>query len=156
MVSRNRVFTDNQKDLLSSVLNRIIPPDGKLPGAGDLGLAAFLEGVIEGKARTNRLFNEGLAQIEIAAVIREPSGFQALSEEGKDSTLREVEESHPEFFDELVRQTYNGYYTNPSIFQLIDYPERLTQRTSGSLELLDESLLEQQQQRAPFWRKSQP
>ncbi len=154
MASRNRAFTDDQRDLLSNVLNRLIPPEGELPGAGDLGLAAFLEGVVEGEARKNRMFNEGLAQIEIAAVIREPSGFQALNDEGKDAALKEVEASHPEFFDELVRQTYNGYYTNPNIFQLIGYPERLAQGTSGSLDLLDESLLEQQRKREPFWRKS--
>ena len=154
MASRNRVFTDDQRDLLSNVLNRLIPPEGALPGAGDLGLAAFLEGVVEGEARKNRMFNEGLAQIEIAAVIREPSGFQALNDEGKDAALKEVEASHPEFFDELVRQPYNGYYPNPNIFQLSGYPERLAQGTSGSLDLLDESLLEQQRKRAPFWRKS--
>ena len=154
MASRNRVFTDHQRDLLSGVLNRIIPPEGQLPGAGDLGLVAFLEGVVESEAQFNRLFNDGLAQIEIAAGVREPSGFQALNDEGKDAALKEVEASHPEFFDELVRQTYNGYYTNPGIFQLIGYPERPPQGTSGSLELLDESLLEQQRQRAPFWRKS--
>ena len=154
MTARNRVFTELQKDLLSSVLNRLIPPEGQLPGAGDLGLAGFLEKVIEGQVQLNRLFNDGLAQIEIAAGIREPSGFQALNDDGKDAALKQVEASHPEFFDELVRQTYNGYYTNPSIFQLIGYSERPTQGTNGSLELLDESLLDQQRKRAPFWRRS--
>ena len=154
MTARNRVFTERQKDLLSSVLNRLIPPEGQLPGAGDLGLAGFLEKVIEGQVQLNRLFNDGLAPIEIAAGIREPSGFQALNDDGKDAALKQVEASHPEFFDELVRQTYNGYYTNPSIFQLIGYSERPTQGTNGTLELLDESLLEQQRQRAPFWRRS--
>ena len=154
MTARNRVFTDTQRDLLTSVLNRLIPPESQLPGAGDLGLVTFVEGVIEGEARLNRLFNGGLAQIEIAAGNRDPSGFQALTEDSKDATLKEVEASHPEFFDALVLQTYNGYYTNPSVFQLIGYAERPIKGTSGSLELLDESLLEQQKQRAPFWRRS--
>jgi hypothetical protein len=154
MTARNRVFTDLQRDLLTSVLNRIIPPEGQLPGAGDLGLVSFLEGVIEGEAQLNRLFNAGLAQIEIAAGNRDSSGFQALNDDGKDAALKEVEASHPEFFGALVLQTYNGYYTNPSVFQLIGYAEQPTQVTNGSLELLDESLLEQQKQRAPFWRRS--
>jgi len=154
MTARNRVFTDTQRDLLTSVLNCLIPPEGQLPGAGDLGLVTFVEGAIEGEARLNRLFNGGLAQIEIAAGNRDPSGFQALNDDGKDATLKEVEASHPEFFDALVLQTYNGYYTNPNVFQLIGYAKRPVQGTSGSLELLDESLLEQQKQRAPFWRRS--
>ena len=57
-------------------------------------------------------------------------------------------------YDKMYRKTYNGYYPNPTIFQVIGYPERLAQGTSGSLDLLDESLLEQQRQRAPFWRRS--
>ncbi len=154
MTARNRVFTDTQRDLLTSVLNCLIPPEGQLPGAGDLGLVTFVEGAIEGEARLNRLFNGGWAQIEMAAGNRDPSGFQALNDDGKDATLKEVEASHPEFFDALVLQTYNGYYTNPSVFQLIGYGERPTQVTNGSLELLDESLLEQQKQREPFWRRS--
>lgn len=154
MTAKNRVFTDLQRDLLSGVLNRLIPPEGQLPGAGDLGLAGFLEEVIDQQPQLSRLFNDGLAQIEIAAGIRERPGFQALSDDEKDAALKEVEASHPKFFDELVRQTYNGYYTNPSIFQQIGYSERPTQGTSGSLELLDESLLEQQRQRKPFWRRS--
>ncbi|MAM64826.1 MAG: hypothetical protein CL702_00395 [Chloroflexi bacterium] len=154
MTARNRVFTNLQRDLLTSVLNRLIPAEGQLPGAGDLGLVTFLETVIEGEAQLNRLFNAGLAQIEIAAGNRDSSGFQALTDAGKDAALKEVEASHPQFFDALVLQTYNGYYTNPSVFQLIGYGERPTQVTNGSLELLDESLLEQQKQRAPFWRRS--
>ena len=154
MTARNRVFTDLQRDLLSSVLNRLIPPEGQLPGAGDLGIAGFIEGVGEGEAHLNRSFKEGLAQIEIAAGVRQPSGFQALNDDDKDAALKDVEASHPGFFDELVRQTYNGYYTNPTVFQLIGYAEHPAGGTSGSLELLDESLLDQQRQRAPFWRRT--
>ena len=63
MTARNRVFTNLQRDLLTSVLNRLIPAEGQLPGAGDLGLVTFLETVIEGDAQLNRLFNAGMAQI---------------------------------------------------------------------------------------------
>ena len=97
MTARNRVFTNVQRDLLTSVLNRLIPPEGQLPGAGDLGLVTFLETVIEGESQLNRLFNAGLAQIEIAAGNRDSSGFQALTDVGKDAALKEVEASHPQF-----------------------------------------------------------
>lgn len=150
MATGNRVFTEAQRDLLAGVLNRIIPPEGPLPGAGDLGLADFIEGLVAAQPQLRRLFIDGLAQIEITAGRDGTAEFQALADDGKDAALREVEASKPEFFEALVRQTYNGYYTDASIFQELGYPESTPGGTPP--ELLDERLLEQQRQRAPFWR----
>ena len=152
MTTGNRVFTEAQRDLLAGVLNRIIPPEETLPGAGDLGLADFVEGVVATQPQLRRLFIDGLAQIEITAGRQGTAEFQALADESKDATLREVEASNPEFFEALVRQTYNGYYTDASVFQQLGYPEPKPGGTPP--ELLDESLLEQQWQRAPFWRRA--
>ena len=151
MATGNRVFTEAQRDLLAGVLNRIIPPEGTLPGAGDLGLADFIEGVVATQPQLRRLFINGLAQIGITAGRQGTTEFQALADESKDAALKEVEASNPEFFEALVRQTYNGYYTDASIFQQLGYPE--TKPVGSPPELLDESLLEQQRQRAPFWRR---
>ena len=38
MPLRDQVFTQAQRDLLASVLNRIVPPSPPIPGAGDLGV----------------------------------------------------------------------------------------------------------------------
>ena len=151
MATGNRVFTEAQRDLLAGVLNRIIPPEGTLPGAGDLGLAAFIEGVVVEQPQLRRLFINGLAQIEITAGRHGTAEFQALADDGKDAALREVEASKPEFFEALVKQAYNGYYTDATIFQQLGYPEPKPGGTPP--ELLDESLLEQQRQRAPFWSR---
>ena len=152
MAAGNRVFTEAQRELLTGVLNRIIPPEGPLPGAGDLGLADFIEGVVAAQPQLRRLFVDGLAQIEITVGRQGTAEFQALAGEAKDAALREVEASKPEFFEALVRQTYNGYYTDASIFQELGYPEPKPGGTPP--ELLDESLLEQQRQRSPFWRRA--
>jgi hypothetical protein len=151
MTTGRQIFTEAQRELLSAALNRIIPAEGQFPGAGDLGLAGFVEGVVAQSNQLRRLFNEGLAQLEITAVGREGKGFLELADAARDETLREVEAQHPQFFEALVRQCYNGYYTNPQIFELINY------RRLGPGEYaprpLEESLLELQRQRAPFWRQ---
>ena len=43
MSTVNEIFTQVQRDLLTAVLNRIVPADDRFPGAGDLGGAAFVE-----------------------------------------------------------------------------------------------------------------
>jgi len=153
MMRDNRVFTEAQRGLLTAALNRIIPPEGALPGAGDLGLVDFLGRVVDRDNRLRRLFNDGLAQIEIVAQRRQGKEFSRLSGTAMDATLQEVEASLPQFFDALVRQTYSGYYTNPEIFQLIGYSPPGPQPKGYQPELLDESLLEKQRQRSPFWRQ---
>jgi hypothetical protein len=146
-----KIFTEAQQGLLTAVLNRIIPAENKFPGAGDLGLADFVESVVAQSNKLRRLFIEGLAQVEISADVREGKEFLELTDAARDETLQEVEAQHPQFFEALVRQCYNGYYTSPQIFELIDY------RRLGPGEYiprpLEESLLELQRQRAPFWRQ---
>jgi hypothetical protein len=63
-----------------------------------------------------------------------------------------VEIRNSSFFDTLIRQCYNGYYTNPQVFQLIGYQRKLAHEYKH--QPLDESLLEPQRQRQPFWRQA--
>ena len=101
MANGNQIFTQAQRDLLTNVLNRIIPQEESLPGAGDLGLAGFVEEAVAQTPHLRRLFTDGLAQIEIDATRRGATGFDELSEHAKDGTLRELESSNPDFFEQL-------------------------------------------------------
>ena len=145
-----QVFSEEQLVLLTAVLNRIIPAEGDLPGAGDLGLSKFVASVAAGSPASVRLFNLGLRQIDIAS----PKGnsFIEISAQEQDTALKSVESSSPEFFQALVHQTYNGYYTHQQILEKIGYAPHAPQR-GEQLELLDERLLDKQRKRAPFWTK---
>ena len=153
MSTSRQVFSPAQRELLDAVLDRIIPPEGERPGAGTLGIGDFVEGVAVGEPGLTRLFVQGLATIEIAAAERGSGGFAALSSEVKDDVLRSVEASRSDFFDQLVLQTYNGYYTNLTVFESIGYNLPSVPVPGTKLELLDETLLEAQRQRPPFWTR---
>ncbi len=153
MSTSRQVFSPAQRQLLDSVLDRIIPPQDNRPGAGSLGIGDFVEGVAVGEPGLIRLFMQGLSAIEIAAAERGADGFAALSGEAKDDALRAVEVSHADFFDQLVLQVYNGYYTNLTVFESIGYDLPSAPAPGVRLELLDESLLEAQRQRPPFWTR---
>ena len=153
MTTGNRVltvFTESQRELLTAVLDRLIPAEGRMPGAGEVGVVEFVEGVAVKNLRLRRLFIEGLAHIEITAMQSGAGEFQDLADAAKDETLRQVEAAHSTFFQELVSQTYNGYYTNPQVFEIIDYS--IPNPEDYRPEPFDESLLKKQRQRAPFWR----
>ena len=153
MSASRQVFSPAQRELLDSVLDRIIPPQENRPGAGLLGVGGFVESVAAGEPGLTRLFMQGLAAIEIAAAERGPDGFAALSNQEKDAALRAVETSHANFFDQLVLQVYNGYYTNLTVFQSIGYTLPSIPAPGTKLELLDETLLEAQRERSPFWTR---
>ena len=145
-----RVFSEEQSVLLIAVLNRIIPADGDLPGAGDLGLSPFVASAAAGNPASVRLFTLGLRQVDIASP--KGSSFIDLSAQEQDTALKSVESSSPEFFQALVLQTYNGYYTHQQILEKIGYAPHAPQRGEQP-ELLDEKLLDKQRERAPFWTK---
>ncbi len=153
MSDAKQVFSPAQRSLLTGVINRLIPPKDKMPGAGKLGIAAFVEGAAATTASLTRLFNEGLAQIAVAAGQDSSAGFESLSDTAKDDLLRSIEAANPAFFEQLVLQTYNGYYTNPEVFELIGYEIPKPAPPGAHPELLDVSLLDQQRNREPFWKK---
>ena len=153
MSEAKQIFSPAQRSLLTGVINRIIPANGKLPGAGTLGIAAFIEDAAAATPSLTRLFNQGLAQIAVAAGQNSSQGFESLSDTAKDDLLRTIETADPVFFDQLVLQTYNGYYTNPEVFELIGYAAPKPAPPGAHPELLDVSLLDQQRDREPFWKK---
>ena len=153
MSTSRQVFSPAQRELLEAVLDRIIPPQEGRPGAGSLGIGDFVEGVAVGEPGLTRMFVHGLSAIEIAAAERGPDGFAALSDEAKDEALRVVEQSNANCFEQLVLQVYNGYYTNLTVFESIGYILPSVPSPGAKLDLLDETLLEAQRQRPPFWTR---
>ena len=153
MSASRQVFSPAQRQLLDAALDRIIPLQGQRPGAGALGVGDFVESAAAGEPGLTRLFVQGLAAIEIAAAGRGPDGFAALPADAQDAALRAVEASHAEFFDQLVLQVYNGYYTNLTVFEAIGYDLPSSPVAGAKIELLDETLLEAQRQRPPFWTR---
>ena len=110
-----------------------------------------MERAVSRETSLTRLFVDGLAQIDISASRQGSKQFTELASADQDATLQAVEAEFPNFFGTLVRQCYNGYYSNPEVFELIGYS--LPMPEDYQPKPFDESLLEPQRQRAPFWRQ---
>jgi hypothetical protein len=142
-----RVLDDRQRLLLRLVLNRVIPPHGDLPGAGDLQAGDSIERTLGESPRLRRVFLDVLTAIEISSA----SQFADLDAPAQTAALQRVEQSHPAF-EALVDHAYRAYYTLPKVQQALGW--RTPQPLGHTLPPFDPDLLVQQRARAPFWRRT--
>ncbi len=101
------MWSDTNRPVLDAILDELIPPseDGKIPGAGALGVAEFLP-----TARSYASDPTGSVQTILSAV---SGDFVALTRDEKIADLKRVEAAHGQAFETLVRLTYMGYYSRP-------------------------------------------
>lgn len=148
------VLSEEQKRLLVAVLDRIVPPNGALPGAGGLGVDAAIDRTLALTPKLRRLFLDGLAEIAVAAQRETGRELVALDAATQEAVLRAVEEAEPAFFAALVEHTYRGYYVRPEVHAAIGYTTRPPQPLGHELPAWREELLQLQLGRAPFWRRA--
>jgi hypothetical protein len=141
-----------QRALLKAVLNRIVPAGADLPGAGDLDVGERIEHTLAGSPRLSRLFLDGLREIEITAGVAPE--FVDLDAARQTGVLEEVEQHAPAFFVALVEHTYRGYYALAAVQRAVGFEPRPPQPLGHTLPPFDPALLDQQRQRAPFWRQT--
>ena len=145
-------LVDKQLARVTSILDRIVPSAGKRPGAGQLGVAEYLDRTVGASAELKKLFSRGLAQIEMTSHSRHSSEFADLSADQKDGVLSEVESAEPKFFEALVLQTYNGYYTDSGVLELLGLEARPPQPRGYEVEPGDLTLLENVKKRGKVYR----
>ncbi len=154
MSSEKRVLTDDQRELLTTVLDRIVPASDGLLGVVELGVGSFVEGDVAASPKKTRLFVGGLTQVQVTSRHDRSAAFQDLDGDAKDAVLRSVESAEPEFFDELVRLTYVGYYSNPKVVARLGLEARPPHPLGYELEQGDLSLLDNVTRRGPIYREA--
>ena len=134
-------FTQSQAELVTAILDRIIPANGSMPGAGRIAVD-FIDRTVGGSPVLKRSFAGGLSELEIYAQTAHGQDFINLSLEEQDTVLLRTENSQPEFFDSLVRQTYDGYYSNATVLEALGLEARPPQprgyqTNQGNLDMLE-------------------
>ena len=94
-------------DLLDLILDTLIPasPDGRLPSAGALGLAAIVR---EKTAGAREVIDAGLAMAD-------QRGFSKLGATERTAMLREIESAEPAFIPTVYTPTCIAYYEHPKV-----------------------------------------
>jgi hypothetical protein len=98
----------DRRDLLAVVLDALVPPGDGFPGAGAVALEHVLARA-SGSAALDALLSSGLEAIEAGPALA------TLGADEREQILRGIEQSRAEFFQALVRLTYEGYYAHPTV-----------------------------------------
>ena len=143
-----RILTPTELELLTLAQDELVPAFGGLPAAGTLGAALTVDGYLAERSQLRRPVLTALRAIEVAA------GEQSLADRNaaeRVAVLRQAEADAPQAFAELVRQTYNAYYTRPDVQATlgIDQPP---QPAGFELPAFDESRLARVRTMGKLWR----
>ncbi len=139
--------------LLVAVLDRIIPRSGVMPGAGEAGVATFVQRELARNTDLAGLFARGLERIGANSQCR-GAPFTELPDIAKDEVLGDIEATAPEFFSALIKHTYGGYYTDRKILGLLGDDGRPPQPSGHMIERGDLSLLEAVRKRGAIYRSA--
>jgi hypothetical protein len=134
---------------LTALLDTLLPGDGAdWPAAGAHGLAARTTALASGVPNGA----EALAAV-LAAL---PTAFDTFAQPQREDVLRRIEAEESARFVAVITATYNAYYTDPAIRDIIErmtgYPNRPPQPEGYDLDPFDESLLDAVKARGPIWR----
>jgi hypothetical protein len=138
------VLTPEQGRVLGAILNRIIPANDVMPGAGDAGVARFVDGV---------LVDAPHLRLRVIALLNEADArerFAGLPEAAQDARLRELARHRKDAFDTLLRAAYTGYYSEPRVLAAIG--RRPRPDGPGPTEPFDTSRLDAVRKRGPIYR----
>jgi hypothetical protein len=152
-----RRLSAQQEHALAPVLDEVIPPhdDGKLPGAGQLGVAHYVSRALGSTPDMEAVIVRGLTILERLAGARNPGGFGALARDERLGVLGEVLAEEPMFLGMLMFHTYVGYYRNPRVAALLGLGTRAPHPTGYPVPPSDlATLLEPVRRRGKVYRDS--
>ena len=110
-----KTLSESNSNILAVIIDLLIPEDGDLPSASKVNVVEHIDNTISHSPSLIRLFVECLRDMT-------NKGFIALKESEQVNLLKELESANKPFFTELIRHTYNGYYTNPLVIKFGEIP----------------------------------
>jgi hypothetical protein len=136
---------------MHAFLDVVIPPsrDGRMPGAGSLGLISDLADRIEADSRLGAPVRAGLEAVRDAALARNAGGLSELAPAARADTVRQVSVEHPQFMTGLTRHLYLAYYQHPRVLEGLGEPPRPPFPEGFEIEPTDDRLLEALRARYP-------
>jgi gluconate 2-dehydrogenase gamma chain len=100
----------------AAACERILPRDED-PGAGDLGVPAYVDRALKDNAQWGEQFRAGLHMLDEESLQRSRKPFHQTSAIGQDNILDDWQDGTPEqaeFFRLLMRLTLEGAFGDPS------------------------------------------
>ena len=109
---------------LRAMLSLVIPPEGRMPGAGDLDLWPALARGLSQDAAAFASLTAGLDAVRGAALARDPGGLAALAPAAALEVVQLVTAGHPALMPALASATSMAYYQQPAVLIALGEPAR--------------------------------
>ena len=146
-------ITETDRLVLSTAMDRIVPPIEGLGGAGELGLASQAEEIAHRIPRYHDSLVKILGALSLDPASRVAGGFLALEAEEQTHALAALELSMTDHFGKFVELIYAAYYSDPRVHQRIGWRTGALQPLGWDMQPFDPAILETASKRAPFWRR---
>ena len=135
----------------NAVLDELIPARGdSLPGAGSLGVGAYVESKLGDSAS---FVASALVALDALARDRGAAEFAELPPKERAPLVEEVDADHPGFVKCLLFHAYACYYRDPRVAEAIDLPPRPPHPLGYELEAGDLNLLDAVRGRGKLYRE---
>jgi len=140
------VLTPREGQLLTAVLNCLVPAEGTRPGAGDIGIATYIDDALVDAPHLRRPILDVLSAIHTADVYDRGSRAELEAE------LTRIEREQKASFDVLLQATYTGYYSHPQVLKAIGWEG--PREPDEPFEPFDVAALDEVRRRGPFYRSA--
>jgi hypothetical protein len=146
--------TDDQRRMLDTLLDVVIPPspDGRLPGAGTLGLAEHVAHTVERQPMLAPVLEYGLGAIAELAARRRPEGWAALSPAEQTAVFAEFAATDQFFQPAFLFLAYSGYYKHPRVVEALGLEPRAPHPKGYEMDADDLGLLDVVRRRGKMYR----
>lgn len=143
--------SDDLERGLACVLDTLLPPtpDGRVPGAGALGLGESLAA----KADLAEVIRVGLIGLDRLARERGASDFASVAPEQRAELLEALAATDPGFVPALVFHGYVAYYQHPQVVEALGLEARPPHPAGYPIEPWDQGLLEPVRGRTRLFRE---
>ena len=129
---------------MQAFLDVVIPPskDGKMPGAGSLGLATAVAAALEADPVLGPVVLAGLQAVREAALEHDPGGLAGLSPQAWVGVVEAQIQAHSWLMIGVARYLYPAYYQHPRVLEGLGEPPRPPFPEGYEVEATDPQLLE--------------
>jgi hypothetical protein len=147
-------MTDAHARTLAGILDQVIPPssDGRLPGAGTLGMAAHVAEAMRRAPEMELAVLPALDDAESTARERHGRAFTELSHDQQRALVQALESAHPALIPTLAFHVYVAYYQHPSVIAALGLEARPPHPEGYEMAPNDLGLLDPVRRRGKLYR----
>ncbi len=143
-----------QQSMLETLLDVVIPasPDGRLPGAGTLGLGARIARTVQQMPMLRPVLDYGLGTLTELATRRSAGGWATLSPAERTDVLAEFTATDQFFLPAFLFLAYSNYYQARPVVEALGLEARAPHPQGYRMEEDDLTLLDAVRRRRKIYR----